>query len=604
MIIAVRFLFYLLLLTATIPWPISAYAQLQDTTATRSKNAVNINTDNANTALTDTTKTTKETTVEIKNADELEVIAKGQEPAKKLRGNVILQQEDVIMECDSAIFLSESNLIEAYGNVHIQQGDSVDIFSQFLLYNGNTKIANLYEEVYLTDNTTDIKSDTLTYNINIKKAVLESNVYLTDHKIEVFADSVEYFVDEKQSYLFDNVRLTDGKMEITSQQMEYNVNQQEGAYKNGGKLVDGETTLISQTANYYGYEDKVAFTDSVELTTPDYQLQTQQLDYDINEEMSEFNGPSLITGNDGSTIQSNKGTYDPNEDKLRLKDRITLTNDDQQLTANELDYDKQEGVGFAKGNVVLVDTSRNVTLKSQTADFYDKDSKVVAYDQALLMNVIDGDTLYMTADTLISISQADTTTTVQTDSVKTFFAYRNVKILKTDLQGVCDSLFYSLQDSVFRMYYNPIVWSENYQMNADTLLIYTINNEVDRLHLLNNAYMAEEAQTGIYSQIKGKNIKAFFSNNNIDSVRVEGNAESIYYIKNEQEEFEGLNKAISRTMLIYFAKQQVDKIKFIQKPEASFHPMSLVNPNNFILKGFKWHGAIRPKALSDLILLQ
>ena len=115
---------------------------------------------------------------------------------------------------------------------------------------------------------------------------------------------------------------------------------------------------------------------------------------------------------------------------------------------------KKTGIGNAKGNVFWVDTARNLTITSDFADFYDEDEKVLAYDNVLLSNVVEEDTLYITADTLTTFKQIATiaatdSTAAESDTAQILYAYHHVKILKSDMQGVCDSLTYSLRDSVF-----------------------------------------------------------------------------------------------------------------------------------------------------------
>ena len=548
-------------------------------------------------------------TIEIISTDKLEVSVDEKEETRRLIGNVKLKQDDAIMRCDSAYYFKNKNNIKAYRNVHITQGDSVNIKADYLFYNGNTKMATFYKNVKLTDKKSEITADSLLYNLNTRKAILQGDVYLTDKKQDVYADSVEYFVRTKQAHLYDNVRLTDGEMEITSQQMDYNAKTQEGAYSGGGKLVNKETILTSETAVYHGKSSSMTFYDNVDLTTPDYRLKTQQLDYNIDTEKADFNGPTTII-NEGSTIQANSGTYNAQNDELALSDRISMTSEKRTLTANDFEYNSEQGYGKAQGDVVLIDTARNLTIRSQNANFYEENDKVEAYNDALMINVTDNDSLYLTADTLTTLSLPDTTTLATNDSIKAFYAYRNVKILKKGMQGVCDSLLYSFTDSSFQMYGNPVLWTDEYQLNADTIFIHTENNNPTLIELRRNAFMANKLQDGIYNQINGKYITAYFKDNgDVDYLLVDGNAESIYYAQEEEEgkgkqkdkAFVGVNRAQSSVMRVFFAADNVDKISFIENPTATFFPMQEVNPKDFIIRGFKWLESLRPKTLEDLL---
>lgn len=552
--------------------------------------------------ITPPTPATDDKTLQILSTDLLEVIAKGNKPARKLIGNVMLQQGEVTMHCDSAMFYFEENNIEAFGNIHIAQGDSVNIYSDRLIYNGNKQKATFYDRVKLNDKTTDIKADTLYYFVAPKKAVLQNNVFMTDKKNDVYADKVEYFVNTKKAELYNNVRLTDGKVNITAQHMDYDVNTQEGTYSGGGKLVDGTTTLTSEKAHYYGATKKTIFEENVHLVSPEYDLHTPQLNYDIRTETAEFSGQSAIKGKDGSTINTTSGVYDTKNDRLKLNQRTAVNNPPQTLIADDLDYNKVSGFGKARGNVLWTDTSQNITIKSQAADFDDKNHTVLAYNRPLLMNISGKDTLFLTADTLKGFTQPNKPNSAKPDAAKqdtatqkTFYAYRNVHIFRPDMQGICDSLAYSTTDSVFRMYYNPIVWSDNYQLYADTIIAHTRNNQLQQILLIRSSFMASKEQEGVFNQVKAKNITGFFNDSTLTHIFADGNAESIYYIKNEKQEYNGLNRAQSKQMYIYFKAKEVDRISFIEKPEATFYPIQQVNPADFILKGFKWQEEKRPQ---------
>lgn len=545
-----------------------------------------------------TTPPAEDKTLQIISADELEVITKGTKPARKLKGNVELQQGDVTMKCDSALFFFEENNIEAFGNIHIRQGDSVDIHSDRLIYNGNSQKATLYDKVKLNDKATEITADTLYYYVPLRKAVLQNRVYMTDKKNDVYANRVDYYVNTKKAELYKDVRLTDGKVNITAQRMDYDVNLQEGTYSGGGKLVDGTTTLTSQKAHYYGAAKKTVFEENVHLVSPEYDLKTPQLTYDIRTEEATFQGKSVITDKDGATINTTAGVYDTKNDRLKMNQRTAIVNQSQTLIADDLDYNKVLGFGKARGNVVWKDTVQNITITGQSADFDDVKHTVMAYNQPMLMNISGNDTLFLTADTLKGFTQPNKpkpNEVKDTTEMKAFYAYRNVKMFRTDMQAVCDSLVYTTTDSVFRMFYNPIVWSDNNQMYADTIIAYTQNNKLKQLDLIRSAFMASKEQTNVFNQIKGKNIQGFFNDTTITHIYADGNAESVYYIKDEQDVYSGVNKSQSRVLWIYFVSKEVDRIVFVEKPEATFYPIQQVKPVDFLLKGFRWSENRRPE---------
>ena len=63
--------------------------------------------------------------------------------AQVLRGDVRFRQEGMYMFCDSAYFYEANNSLDAFGNVRMEQGDTLFVFSDFLRYNGTSRLAEL-----------------------------------------------------------------------------------------------------------------------------------------------------------------------------------------------------------------------------------------------------------------------------------------------------------------------------------------------------------------------------------------------------------------------------------------------------------------------------
>src|SRR5690606_39923885 len=84
-------------------------------------------------------------------------------------------------------------------------------------------------------------------------------------------------------------------------------------------------------------------------------------------------------------------------------------------------------------------------------------------DKAWVAKITDDqDTLFITADTLVSIDS-------DIPENKRLLAYHNVKIYKKDMQGVADSLAYITADSIIHFYRDPVLWNTGNQMTADSV---------------------------------------------------------------------------------------------------------------------------------------
>ena len=171
---------------------------------------------------------------------------------------------------------------------------------------------------------------------------------------------------------------------------------------------------------------------------------------------------------------------------------------------------------------------------------------------------------------------------------------------KSDLQAICDSLSYNTGDSVFHFYNDPFIWSDTSQFSADTMHIQMADNKIDKIFLINKAFIINSPDELYFNQIKGKHITAFFEDSDIRRTKVVGNAETVYYLLDDEDAYIGVNKSICSEMMIYFGDNKVDDIRYYDTPKGDLTPMQKANHSLFILEGFKWETKKRPKTLNDL----
>jgi hypothetical protein len=183
---------------------------------------------------------------------------------------------------------------------------------------------------------------------------------------------------------------------------------------------------------------------------------------------------------------------------------------------------------------------------------------------------------------------------------KEFWSYKNVRIYKTDLQGIADSLFYSYRDTMMRMYYDPLLWNEGNQMEGDTVLIQLAYDEIDQVKFIRNAFVSMQSQGKLFDQIKGKIVTGFFEEGKMRRMLSDKNAESLYFGKNDDGAYIGGNYAQSDQIMVYMEEDEVSRITFIKKPEALFTPISQMADEDLYLRGFTWQTAMRPKGKWDL----
>ncbi|MFK7979618.1 MAG: hypothetical protein AB8G86_06530, partial [Saprospiraceae bacterium] len=173
-------------------------------------------------------------------------------------------------------------------------------------------------------------------------------------------------------------------------------------------------------------------------------------------------------------------------------------------------------------------------------------------------------------------------------------------IFKEDLQAIADSMAFISKDSLFKLFKAPILWSDTSQFKGDSIYIQMKGGGIDKIYLYGNAFIVTTPDLRFFNQIKGKNITAFFKNNELDRVKVVGNAEAVYYALDDVEAYLGATKTICSEMLILFDNQNVSRIKFFKQPSSEVLPMKQVLSGPPELDGFTWDFDIRPKSIADL----
>ena len=184
-----------------------------------------------------------------------------------------------------------------------------------------------------------------------------------------------------------------------------------------------------------------------------------------------------------------------------------------------------------------------------------------------------------------------------------FTGYHHVRIFSDSMQGVCDSIIYTQDDSTIRMVYNPILWSRNSQVTGDTILMLLDSSRIKSVYVPNNAFVVSLAgppKAGLYDQVQGKTLRGFFRNNTINRLIVTPNAEAIYYPKDDSGAFIGASQANSERMKIFFEDQKIKSIKFERDVHQSLTPLEKADIPNLKLSRFKWLVDKRPRTKEEL----
>ncbi len=470
----------------------------------------------------------------IEHADSYKYNARIGENTQRLIGNVAIRQDSTLFYCDSAYLDEANNSFEAFSNVHIKVNDTVDVFGGRLFYDGNTKIAELFDSVKLVDKNTVLYTDHLIYNRITKTAYYDHN----------------------------------------------------------GRIENADNVLISRIGLYFTETRTFHFQKDVVLTNPDQETYSDTLIYNTNNETAYFLGPTLMRGKE-SLIYCEDGWYDTKNDLTNLRKRPSISNAEQTISADSIYYDNNTMFGKAMGHVRIVDTLYRVILQGKRGELWD--SKGISYvtDSAVAITYDDQDSLFIHSDTMWMFFDKER-------QARLMKAYYNVRFYRTDLQGKCDSMSYSMTDSTIRLYNKPVLWSGKNQLNSDSIAIAVSGSKVDSLMLYSTAFIVSRDSTDTYNQIRGKDMVAYFARNQLSRISVNGNAQTVYYVREEDGYLIGVDIAEASGMMIKIKDSEIQTISYFSSVNEDMFPENQLTHEQTFLKDFSWQNLIRPTNKFDI----
>lgn len=482
-----------------------------------------------------------QTQLEIKNAGALKFDESLGDGAKRLIDNVHLQHENILVFCDSAYFYND-NSIDAYGNVNIQQDDSIQLFGDYIHYDGNTK-----------------------------KALVKGNV-----------------------------KLIKGDMHLSTNRLNYNLNKSIGLYNTFGTITNGNNILTSEQGEFYAKQNDLYFKKNVVVTQkvkheagPPFIINCDTMRYNTTSKTTYFYGPTTITS-DSAFIYCEDGWYNTNTKISRFTQNGYIQTSEHKLIGDSVFYNASTNIGRAIGNVQLIDTTNKTTIKGHYAIHYENDGLSVVTDSVIVIKYFDNDTLYLHSDTLKAINNELT-------GEQSLLVYNHVKFFKNDVQGKCDSLTYIYKDSALILNDAPVIWTENNQLSADTIKLFLGNSSIKGVNLIDNSFIASEKDSLYFNQIRGKKMDAFFNDTTLYLIKVVGNGQTLYYVENEKtKKVGGVNFIECSNINIYLKNKDISKINFMTKPEAVASPLHQQEVSE--LKGFNWREKERPKSIEDIFI--
>ena len=480
----------------------------------------------------------KKTRVDLLYADEAQADKQLRPDVQVLIGSVRLKHDSMYMFCDSALIYEKINSVEAFGNVRMEQGDTLFIYGDYLYYDGMSQLAMLRENVRMINRNTVLTTDSLNYD-----------------------------------------RL-------------YNL----GYYFEGGMLTDEDNVLTSEWGEYSPTTKLAVFNHEVKLVNPQFVLTSDTLKYSTESKLATILGPSDIVS-DKNHIYSERGEYNTATGQAELLDRSVLTNEGKKLTGDSLFYDRNLGYGEAFNDVRMNDTVNRNMLTGDYCFYNELTGNALATIRAVAIDYSQGDSLFMHGDTLRLV-----TYNLNTDSMyREMRVYHKVRAYRTDIQAVCDSLVYNSKDSCMTMYYDPILWHGSQQLLGEEVKVYMNDSTIDWAHIINQALAVEQKDSVHYNQVTGKEMKGFFVDGDMRRVEVNGNVLVVFYPVEEKDSSLIMMDYTEGSFLKMLLKdRKMEQGTFVGKTNGVAYPLDQIPADKYRLPSFVWFDYIRPSSKEDI----
>lgn len=456
-----------------------------------------------------------------------------------LVGDVRFRRDSMYMFCDSAHYFQKKNSFQAFGNVRMEQGDTLFLYGDYLDFDGETNLARVRNNVRLIDKNTVLETDSLDFDRNV------------------------------------NI----------------------GSFFEYGILSDEESTLCSYYGQYDINSKEAAFLDDVSLENPRFRILSDTLRYNTQSKVASIVGPTNIYSEE-SEIYSEKGRYNTSNRQATLLERSVIFNGKKEVTADSIFYDAASGYSEAYGNIVYTDTVNRNMLTGGYAYINELVDSAYVTGRALVADFSQKDTLFMHSDTIWAVSY-----NLDTDSLyRQLKAYKKVRAWSTDMQAVCDSLVFDSRDTCLTMYKDPILWNGNVQLLGEEVKVYMDSTSIDWVHVINQTLYVEPVDSVNYNQIRGKEMMFHFNDGKLAEMNVVGSVEIVFFPLDDDSLYVGMNTTSAGRATAYVKDGQVDKVVVPDKSSGVFYPMSQRPPESCYLENFAWFNYVRPLGKEDLFI--
>lgn len=438
--------------------------------------------------------------------------------------------------CDIAIFYTQENKLKAIGNIRLQQGDSIEMNSGKIDYDGNTRLAKAWE----------------------------------------------------------NVDLTDGQMTLTTDTLYFDRENQLSYYRSGGKVVDSVNVLTSKIGNYFMELKKVQFRNEVHIDNPEYIIDSEQLDYYRISKNAYMYGPSTITGEDYK-IYCERGFYDTKIEQGYGVKNTKINYNNRIIEGDSVYFDKTSSFASATNNIKVTDTINQGVIRAHYAEVFKEKDSVFATKRAVAINLVQQDSLYIHGDTLMVTGQPESRILRAFRNAKFYKTDLSGKCdsihseEKTGItQLITNPILWNLENQITGDSIHLISDLETEKLDSLKVL--------ENAFIISFDTIGKQG----YNQAKGKDLFGKFIENELKIIDLVKNTEVIYYMYNDDDELIGIDKTICSKIRLIMENSDIKDITFFVNPDGDIFPEADLPVESRKLKGFVWRGDERILSKDDI----
>lgn len=627
-------------------------------------------------------------------------------------GNIVIIQEDTIrLFADSLYYDTKDGKAQLFYNVVLENGKQ-QLFTERLDYYTKSKIAVYPDTALLQNDRTKLSSLRGKYDMNAALATFAGEVIVIDEEFTLTADSLLYNTDIDKAIFVGPTNIDQENRKIYCESGYYDIQNGQASFEQNANYVEGDQVASANKIKYNEATGEVTLIGNAKYKDKEKNATAQRMVYDENTKDIILTGDAYFYDGE-STATGDEIKYNEESGEVSILGKALIDGDETRIEANNSKFDEARGVGVFEGDVAFLSKTDSVSVFSDILEV-DNESKIniaTGESRPHMLRFVDGDSLYLSADTLYvqeridsifvieridtSIVQVETMVEVKPkeenpkeekpqgglfseekinaaqdsledikpegkrekpsrgsrgkknksdegtnglekpvrsseeekkdeekvyetvmkdsmvfdtimnftglDTVNVFKAYKDVRILSEEFQAISDSMYYDNKDSLFVLFQNPIMWSDSMQFTGDTISIKLADAGVETVYLNGRAMINEFLKGDHYNQIKAKYIEAWIDSSSISFMEMRQNAESNYYIMDDEDAFIGLNHTLCNLMNFYFEGGEMSDIKFFEQPTSILTPVQQLTREQLFLKDFSWELDLKPNTLEDLL---